>query len=67
NNCVGSSWEVSEDIHEPLGLELDNSCMGSNVSEVNTRSTFGLELELEGGMDPEVSEDNSGPVLGLEL
>ncbi|CAG8638366.1 1763_t:CDS:10, partial [Racocetra persica] len=71
NNCVDSSLEVSEDIHEPLGLELgivkDNSCMGLKVSEVNTGSTFGLELELEDGMDLEASENNSGPVLGLEL
>ncbi|CAG8471982.1 9994_t:CDS:10 [Racocetra persica] len=68
NNCVDLSLEVSENIRESLGLELgivkDNSCMGSKVSEVNTGSIFGLELD---SIDPEVSEDNFEPILRLEL
>ncbi|CAG8744974.1 16295_t:CDS:2, partial [Racocetra persica] len=74
---LGSSLEVSEDICESLSLELgivkDNSCIGLKVSEVNTRSTFSLKLELEGGMDLEsnnklyvgLTKDKSG--LGLEV
>ncbi|CAG8498508.1 12015_t:CDS:2 [Cetraspora pellucida] len=71
SDSISLSLVVSEDICEPLSLELeivkDNSCMSLKVSEDNIRSTFDLGLELESNVNLEVSKNISEPSFSFEL